>query len=75
MNRNASLVLRFFLIAALAVLADWLILDKGSGVITVNAEGDDCGWVVDWNNPDGGYCSYYANGAPAETYAAEESYS
>ena len=20
---------------------------------------DDCGWVTDWNNPDGGYCSYH----------------
>ena len=26
---------------------------------TAPAEVDTCGWVVDWNNPAGGYCSYY----------------
>ena len=25
---------------------------------TVQAQ-DDCGWVTDWNNPDGGYCSFH----------------
>lgn len=35
---------------------------------------DDCGWVTDWNNPDGGYCSYhpewYGGNAKGNTYNA-----
>lgn len=30
------------------------------GYWTETGGGDGCGWVVDWNNPDGGYCSYVA---------------
>lgn len=30
------------------------------GYWTETGSGDGCGWVVDWNNPDGGYCSYIA---------------
>ena len=30
------------------------------GFWTETGGGDGCGWVVDWNNPDGGYCSYVA---------------
>ena len=76
MKRYHGWLLRVFLVAAMAVLADWLFMGRISGVITVKAEGDDCGWVVDWNHPDGGYCSYYVTGSPADTYpSAEDSYS
>lgn len=44
---------------------------------TVQAQ-DGCGWVTDWNNPDGGYCSYHpewyggtASGAPSYSTSAE----
>ena len=30
-------------------------------------ETDTCGWVVDWNHPDGGYCSAYTT---ANSYSA-----
>lgn len=40
---------------------------------------DDCGWVTDWNNPDGGYCSYhpewYGGSTKTSTASGASSYS
>lgn len=43
------------------------------GYWTETSSGDSCGWVVDWSNPDGGYCSYsgssgYSSGQSGVTY-------
>lgn len=37
------------------------------GYWTETGGGDGCGWVVDWSNPDGGYCSYNASPANVQT--------
>lgn len=39
------------------------------GYWTETSSADSCGWVVDWSNPDGGYCSYSAS--PAQSVSQE----
>ena len=49
-----STSLKKVLISALAAIAC-----IGFVPVTPVQAQDDCGWVTDWNNPDGGYCSYH----------------
>ena len=63
---HAAVLAAATLMTAVPVQAEGYWTDgwtDGSGVWhdvywTETGGGDGCGWVVDWNNPDGGYCSY-----------------